>query len=82
MASSEQLDLFREAGSVLPGDALVLGDPSVGTVYFQSLGGMRVVFPGLSNADVDADVRALQWNFNQLHADPAVCETLNRIGVT
>ncbi|MDU6679092.1 DUF6541 family protein [Actinomyces sp.] len=82
MASSEQLDLFREAGSVLPGDALVLGDPSVGTVYFRSLGGMRVVFPGLSNADVDADVRALQWNFNQLHADPAVCETLNRIGVT
>lgn len=82
MASSEQIDLFRAAGSVLPGDALVLGDPSVGTVYFQSLGGVRVVFPGLSNADVDADVRALQWNFNQLHTDPAVCETLNRIGVT
>lgn len=82
MASSEQLDLFREAAAMLPPDALVLGDPSVGTVYFQSLGGVRVVLPGLSHSDVDEDVRALPWNFNHIHTEPAVCETLNRIGVT
>ncbi|MDO5033889.1 MAG: hypothetical protein Q4E01_00660 [Actinomycetaceae bacterium] len=82
MASAEQLDLFRSAESILPEDALVVGDPSVGTVYFQSLGNRRVVFPALSNSDVDKGVRELMTTFNSIHEDPSVCETLNRIGAT
>lgn len=82
MATAQELALFRSANQLLPEDALVLGDPSIGTVYFQALGNRRVVFPGLTTKDANPDVSNLTTSFRNIHDDPAICDTLNRIGVT
>lgn len=82
MANSAELNLMRSASDYLPADAVVIGDPAQGTVYFQALGNRRVLFPQLSIVDKDTDVNLLAWRFVHLHDTPAVCELLNREGVT
>ncbi|MDO5049120.1 MAG: hypothetical protein Q4D87_04470 [Actinomycetaceae bacterium] len=82
MASQAELDLFRSAGQILPEDALIIGDPSAGTVYFQALGGRRVVFPQLSIADRNSAINELTRSFSSIHDDPAVCQLVNELGIT
>jgi hypothetical protein len=82
MASQAELDLFRSASQILPEDALIIGDPSVGTVYFQAMGNRRVVFPQLSIADRNRDINHLTHSFSAIHEAPSVCEMVNQLGIT
>ncbi len=82
MASQAELDLFRSASEILPEDALIIGDPSVGTVYFQVMGNRRVVFPQLSIADRNKAINHLTYSFNTIHENPEVCDLVNQLGIT
>ncbi|MDO5728633.1 MAG: hypothetical protein Q4P71_03290 [Actinomycetaceae bacterium] len=82
MANTAELDLMRSVSDYLPSDAVIIGDPAQGTVYFQALGNRRVLFPQLSIVDADEDVNLLAWRFVHIHDSPEVCTLLNREGVT
>ncbi|MDT3766680.1 hypothetical protein QS713_01175 [Gleimia hominis] len=77
MASAQELQLARSAKL----DGAVIGDPSQGTVYFQALGGNRVLFPQLSITEPDKQVRHLVSGFKNIHSDQAVCAALRKMDV-
>ncbi|MFP7695694.1 DUF6541 family protein [Trueperella sp. LYQ143] len=82
MASRAELEMISREGAQLPADALVVGDPSSGVVYFPVLAQRRTVFPQLTLAEKDADVRELSQTFRNIHSDPSVCQTIRRVGIT
>lgn len=77
MATQSELDLFRDASKILPEDAVIFGDPSAGTVYFQVLGNRKVLYPQLTITDRAAINKYMVRNFHNIHTDPRVCEMLN-----
>lgn len=82
MASEAELNFMRSADQLLTQDALILGDPANGTVYFEAMGNRRVVFPHLSIVDKNPKIRELARTFHTIGADPTVCETIRDAGIT
>lgn len=80
MLTHGEIELIREAGSQLPDDAVVLGNPFNGTTYFYALAGVRTVNGHLS---ANNDGRAfLELHAGEWETDPEVCEVLWEHGVT
>ncbi|MFR8480948.1 MAG: DUF6541 family protein [Varibaculum timonense] len=81
-ANSAELALINRSASTLPKDAVILGDPSIGTVYFDSIAGRKVVFPALSKSVWDSKRSRLFYHLNDLGKDPQICQALNNLKVT
>ena len=81
-ANSAELALINRSAATLPKDAVILGDPSIGTVYFDSIAGHKVVFPALSKSVWDSKRSRLFYHLNDLGKDPQICQALNHLKVT
>ncbi|THJ66761.1 hypothetical protein E8P82_07430 [Arthrobacter echini] len=80
--SRGEQDFIRRAGSLIPQDAVVIGDPFNGETFFYALTKRRVVYTQLGAPAPTAAQQLLRSNFNRLTADPAVCEAIADVGAT
>ncbi|MFE4545446.1 DUF6541 family protein [Arthrobacter sp. NPDC056727] len=82
LSSGEQAFIER-AGSMLPDDAVVIGDPFNGETYFYALTGRHVVYTQLGAPTAGSAAKELlRTGFNRLAADPAVCDAVRKVGAT
>lgn len=82
LAAGEQ-EFIDEASSMLPDDAVVIGDPFNGETYFYTLAQRRVVYTQLGSATSGNEAKEyLRTSFNGIHSDPAVCGALGTLGAT
>lgn len=83
MATAAELDMLYRLDELLPAEAIVLGDPQNGAVYTQVIGQRRAYFPALTLSRNPApNEQTLRERFNQIHADPAVCDAVREEGIT
>lgn len=82
LSASEQ-DFIAAKADLLPEGAVVVGDPFNGETFFYTLAQRRVVYSQLGSATSGQGAKEfLRVAFNRIHADPAVCEALGRLGAT
>lgn len=81
LASPAELDMIREAGSKLPANSYVIGDPAAGAGLLQAVSSVPVVWP-YPNSPENPDDRYLLTYFNSIHWNGRVCEIINRHGIT
>jgi hypothetical protein len=77
--SAEEAELFSAASAELGPDSLVIGDPLTGAALLYAYTGHDVVFPHVTGK-YGADAENLARSLNTGSA--AVCESLERLGVT
>ncbi len=77
--SPEEAELFSQAAAELGPDSLVIGDPLTGAALLYAYTGRDVVFPHVTGK-YGADAENLARSLNTGSA--AVCESLERLGVT
>lgn len=83
MATQGVLDMMRELPTLLPEDAIVLGDPQAGAMYSQMIGQRRAYFPQLTLVNQDSESQEiLLQQFDQITTDPVVCEVVKKEGIT
>ncbi|MDC4233400.1 hypothetical protein M3T53_06710 [Actinomyces sp. B33] len=83
MATTGELAMLRRARLILPGDALVLGDPIAGAAYIETISDREAVFPQLTMANADEESQSLLADhFNEIHTNPRVCEVVRDLGIT
>lgn len=83
MATAGELAMIRRMQLLIPGDALIVGDPIAGEAYAQVIGQHTTVFPQLTMANKDSySQTVLAQQFNQIHTNPQVCEVVRTLGIT
>lgn len=82
LANSGELRLIKRAAHFLPADAVIVGDPSIGTIYFEAIANRKVVFPSLGKSEKDPDSTRLFYHLNNIGRDRQVCLSLERLKVT
>lgn len=75
MLGGDELALIRRAASELPAGAVVVGDPSNGSAYLWSVGGVEVLYPSRPKPP-DGDLRWLGEHLDEIGTNPRVCEIL------
>jgi hypothetical protein len=80
-ASESELDFVRGLGAVLPGDALVLGDPMNGAGFIPALARRQAAVPALGSSVPSQAEEFLLQNFRDIHTDPQVCDVLDEEGI-
>lgn len=74
---------MRQWGAVLPRDAVVIADPWTPAIHLPAFFGVKLLYPNyVLRGTFTGDHRLLLNEFNRLHEDPAVCQAVNRLGVT
>jgi hypothetical protein len=82
-AAGPSLAAMRQWGAVLPQDAVVIADPWTPAIHLPAFFGVRLLYPHYAlRGTFTGDYRLLLDEFNRLHDDPAVCQAVNRLGVT
>lgn len=79
MLGGEELALIGRAASRLPADAVVVGDPSNGSAYLWSVGGVEVLYPSRPKPP-EGDLRWLGEHLDEIGTNPRVCEILRERG--
>lgn len=84
MVTAAQLDLIEHASQLLPPGSVVLGDPSIGTPYFYSIGERGAIPLQLTKADRRTEAQELLTNFaTSRHSDlQGTCQRLQRLRIT
>lgn len=82
LSNSGELRLIKRAAHFLPADAVIVGDPSIGTIYFESIANRRVVFSSLGKTENDPDRARLFYHLNNIGRDRQVCLSLEKLKVT
>ncbi len=81
--SSGEQDFIQRAGTMLPADAVVIGDPFNGETYFYALTGRHVVYTQLGAPTAGSAAKELlRTRFNRLATDKSVCAALRKVGAT
>lgn len=85
--SRAERDGFSQIATVIPPDSLVMNDPFDGSPMMYALEGVRPVFAQVLNyqldiANLSPDRRLMFESFRELDRDPAVRETVRRLGIT
>lgn len=73
--------LLERAGSRLPEDAIVIGDPASGVAYLPLSSDVDSVFTQMNLRDVDGDGIFLSQSFDDIGEDPRVCTLLHYYGI-
>ena len=74
---------IERAGAMLPGDAVVIGDPFNGETYFYALTGRRVVYTQLGAPTAGSSAKELlRTGFNRIATDKSICEAVLKVGAT
>lgn len=81
VAVSPEWELLERTDQVLPGDAIVIGDPASGVAYVPLVSDADSVFTQMNTRDVDEDGAFLLENFDDIHQDPRVCDLLEHYGI-
>ncbi len=79
MLGGEEPALIGRAASRLPADAVVVGDPSNGSAYLWSVGGVEVLYPSRPKPP-EGDLRWLGEHLDEIGTNPRVCEMLRERG--
>ena len=82
LANSGELRLMKRAAHFLPSDAVIVGDPSIGTIYFEAIANRKVVFSSLGKSESDPDRARLFYHLNNIGRDRQVCLSLEKLQVT
>ncbi|MET1154060.1 DUF6541 family protein [Arthrobacter sp.] len=78
----DEQDFIRSLGPLLPGNAIIIGDPFNGLPYIYSLTGHRTVyFQNVSSAG-SKDKDYLRRHFRNIASDPRVCPALQSTGAS
>ncbi|MDF9277368.1 hypothetical protein P4U43_06120 [Arthrobacter sp. EH-1B-1] len=81
--SPGEQEFIEMAGSKLPKDAKIIGDPFNGAAAFYTLTGHEVVYTQLGSASGGIEEKKLlQARFNEIHTNDAVCDALQHVGAT
>ncbi len=83
MATAGEIAMLRRMQLLIPGDAVVLGDPIAGAAYSEVIGQHTAVFPQLTMTGGDDHWQEiLAKRFNEIATSPDVCEAIRALGVT
>ncbi len=81
--SRGEQEFIERAGAMLPGDAVVIGDPFNGETYFYALTGRHVVYTQLGAPTSGSPAKELlRTGFNRLATDKSICEAVLKVGAT
>ena len=81
--SRGEQDFIERSGAMLPGNAVVIGDPFNGETYFYALTGRHVVYTQLGAPTSGSPAKELlRTGFNRIATDKSVCEAVRKVGAT
>lgn len=82
LAPGEQ-EFIAKAGSALPEEAKVIGDPFNGAALFYAVADRDVVYTQLGSASAGSKAKELlRTDFKNIHDDAAVCDAIAALGST
>lgn len=82
MLEEKEIAMVDRAATVLPDDAVVLGEPTAGSPYLLARSGVEVVYPQLTPIAGSPERLLLAEKFSSWQFDPEVCEAVRSLGVT
>ncbi len=82
MLEEDEIAMVDRAATLLPDDAVVLGEPTAGSPYLLARSGVQVVYPQLTPIAGSPERLLLAKKFDSWQYDPEVCEAVRTLGVT
>lgn len=79
--TDDELTMIRSLADLLPGNAVVLGDPFSGAPFVQGVAGLVAYIPHVNPTGWDDSQKYLMQHFADLHTDPRVCEIVRNAGI-
>ena len=82
MLEPEEIAMVDRAATMLPEDAVVLGEPTAGLPFLLARSDVEVVYPQLTPIAGSPERLLLAREFDRWPTNPAVCEAVRALGVT
>ncbi|MGB5952028.1 MAG: DUF6541 family protein [Ornithinimicrobium sp.] len=82
MLEEDEIAMVDRAGSTLPRDAVVLGEPTAGLPFLLARSDVQVVYPQLTPISGSPERLVLARSFDRWRTDPQVCDAVRSLGVT